>query len=102
MLKETLQRKGHTHNINSPSLPSEPLNGTSKAKWGCVNPPQSASGLKCDQSRGCTDRWAHSGPLTVKAPGSFVGVTEDLREARMAHHSKMILDVHDNPKHSKV
>lgn len=43
-------------NINSPFLPSESVNGTSKAKWGCVNPPQPASGLKCDQSLGCTDR----------------------------------------------
>lgn len=85
-----MEERGHAHHINSPPLPSELLNGTSKPACVGANPPQPDSGLKCDQSAACTDRWALFSLLVVRGPGS-VSVTEDLRNlakrARATHDS---------------
>lgn len=62
------EERCHTHYINSPPLPSELLNGTSKPACGGANPPQPDSGLKCDQSAACTDRWALFSSLVVRGP----------------------------------
>lgn len=107
MLRESLEscaeERCHTHHIHSLGLPSELLNGTSKPTRDGANPPQPDSGLKCDQSAACTDRWSLFSSLVVRRPRSVhVSMAEDLgnlvKQADCSHNSWPALDfVQFNP-----